>query len=40
MNYHLLIDLGLISAGTSLILILREKGNSFKKLNLLCIKYL
>ena len=32
MNLHLLIDIGLVIAALSLVLILRAKGNSAKKL--------
>ena len=31
MNYHLLIDIGLIFAAISFVLILRAKGNAAKK---------
>ncbi len=31
MNYHLLIDIGLISAALIFVLILRAKGNAAKK---------
>ena len=31
MNYHLLIDIGLIIAAISFVLILRAKGNAAKK---------
>ena len=33
MNYHLLIDLGIVIAGISFVLILRAKGNSSKESN-------